>query len=881
MSGGVPATARRIVATAAWLVPAHRRAAWMRQWEADLEELCRRERGATLAVRFALGAGRHALWLRMQEMRMRGSGTDVRFALRGLLRRPGFTLLAVATLAIGIGAASAVFSLAEAMILRPVPFPEGDRLVRVFSSDPVRGTGSFSVSYPDYLDWVRESGLFSASAIYRELDRDISGEGDPERVRVIAVGQDFFQTLGSRFALGRAPVGEDHGVRSPRTAVLTEPFWIRRFGGDPGVVGRTIRLDGLPHTVVGVVAGGQGWPARADVWTPLQWGGSAPSWADDRSNHTWQVIARLQPEVSVEGATARVRELARAVYSAEGTDERDAGIEGVVVLLRASAGGSTAAEILVTMGIAVSLVLLIACMNASGLLLTRAWERASELSVRSALGAGRARLVAALMAESTLLSLLGGGAGVLLGIAVLRRGLAQAAPEISAISDVRLNPWVIGAGLGVSLLSALLSGLVPALRATRSSLSESLKDGSRNAAGGREGARLHRGLIVGEIALSLTLLTGAAVTVQTLRAQLSVDPGFEPEGLISFTVRLPPARYEEPALVDGFWGDAVDRLERLPGVRAATATSLPPLGAPGTSLYRAFVLDGQPAPPEGSAHDALWVEIDPEYFATLGIRPRSGRPLDRDDDANAPPVAMVNREMATRLASDDPVLGRSVRSVYDEDVERTVVGVIDDIQFSGMSRGRPMPVVFVPRAQAARSEMAFLVRTEGDLGDVIGGIRTAIAELDPDVALDRLQTLRDAHAADLGGLRFVTTLFAAFGFLALVLSVGGVYGLVSYSVTRRAREIGMRLAMGATAARVRRGMLGDSARLALIGIAVGSGLAYAAARVLAAGLGEAAVVDAITFGAVIVLMLVAVLLATWIPATGVARVDPAEALRAD
>jgi hypothetical protein len=275
------------------------------------------------------------------------------------------------------------------------------------------------------------------------------------------------------------------------------------------------------------------------------------------------------------------------------------------------------------------------------------------------------------------------------------------------------------------------------------------------------------------------------------------------------------------------------------------------------------------------------VEIDPGYFATLGIRPREGRALNDDDDGGAPPVAMVNRQMAARIAPDESLVGRGIRSIYDENLERTVVGVVDDIQFRGMSRAQPMPVVFVPRTQAARREMAFLVRTDADPADVVPRIRAAVSDLDPDVALDRLQTLRDAHAADLGGLRFVTTLFAAFGLLALALSVTGVYGLVSYSVTRRTREIGMRLAMGATTGRVHRGMLRDTARLALLGVALGGALAYPLARVLAAGLGGTAAVDASTFTGVIALMLGAVLLATWIPATRVARVDPAEALRTE
>ena len=881
MSERVPAAARALVKVAAWLVPAWRRPGWRRQWSAELEHLCARPGGSGLAIRFALGAVRHATWLRFEELRLRGSAIELRLAARGLVRRPGFTVLAVATLSIGIGASTAVFSLAEAMILRPVPFPEGDRLVRVFSADYERGLESFSVSWPDYEDWVLRSGLFESSAVYQELDRDVSGDGEPERVRVVAVGDGYFETLGSNVLIGRALDAGDHEAASPATVVISEAFWIRRFGGDGDAVGRTLRLDGAPHTIVGVLRHGQDWPAHGDVWAPLRWGGAPPSFARRRSNHMWQVVGRLAPGVGADQASARVREIARSIYAGDDIDERDVATEGYVVSLRAAGGGDTAVEILVTMGIAVSFVLLIACMNASGLLLTRAWDRARELSVRSALGAGRARLVGSLLAESTVLALLGGGAGILLGIAALRRGLRFASPEIASISDVQLNPWVVAAGLVLSLVAALVSGLLPALRATGGPLAEMLKEGSAQAGGGRSAARLRRGLVVGEIALSLTLLVGAGLTVRTLRAQLAADPGFDPDGLISFTMRLPPSRYGEVTLAERFWTEAVERLERHSAIRSATAVSMPPLGAPGTSLYRAFVLDGDPEPPDGTAHDALWVEIDPGFFTTLGVEPRTGRSFTTEDDASAPPVAILNRRMASRLAVEESVLGRQVISVYDERVPRIVVGIVDDLQFQGMSRAQRTPVVFVPRPQAARREMSFLVRTDVETGEVAPAIRATLAALDPDVAVDQLQTLRDAHAADLGGLRFVTALFAAFGVLALVLSVSGVYGLVSYAVTRRGREIGMRFAMGATASRVHRGLLADSVRLASIGLLIGAALAGLAARLVAAGLGDAAVVDIRTFVAVIALLLGAVVLATWLPAMRVARVDPASVLRAE
>lgn len=881
MSERVPSHVRRIVGLAAWIVPAYRRHSWRQQWRADLEHLCADTSTARSATAFALGSVRHAFFLRFEELRMRGFGADMRHAGRAILRRPGFTALAVATLAIGIGAATAIFSLAEAMVLRPLPLPEEDRLVRIFSSNPSRGMNSFSVSWPDYVDLTGRSGLFTRSSLYLERDQDISGGADPERIRAVHVYEDFFQTLGSRLVLGRPFATDDHAASAQPTVVLAERFWAARFGGDSAVVGQTIRLDGEPHTVLGVVADGEAWPGTGDLWTPLRWGGAPPDWADVRSNHTWQVVGRLVDGVAVREASTRVREMARAIYSAEGVSEREAGTEAYVLSLKASAGGEAAGAIFATLGTAVFLVLLIACMNASGLLLTRAWARARELSVRSALGAGRARLVGVLMGESVLLALLGGVAGVALGQWAISRGFQAAPAEIQAGSEIRLNTTVVGVALVVSLFAALISGLIPSLRATRASLAEALKDGSTGAGAGRSSTRLRQALIVGEIALSLALLVGAGLTVRGFQRQLASDPGFDADGLISFSVRLPVTRYSDDAAIDDFYERAVEQLERHPGVLAATSTSKLPLGATGTSLYRSFIFDGATPPPEGAEFGALWVEVDPHWFETVGVSAAEGRTFTDEDDTTAPLVAIVNRRMARRMAPDDPIVGRSIRSFWDENLPRTVVGVVEDIQFNGVSRAQRQAVVLVPRAQATRLEMTFLVRTAGETSEMLPAVREIMGRLEADIALDQLQSLRDAHRADLGGIRFLTTLFAAFGALALVLAVSGVYGLVSYSVTLRTREVGVRMAMGATAGAVRSAVLAESGRLAVIGLALGLGLAYAGARVLAAGMSGIAIVEASTFAMVGLVLVLAVLAASWFPATRATRVDPVNALRSE
>lgn len=881
MSERVPVHVRRLVSMAAMLVPGYRRANWRRQWNADLEHLCAAPGPRGSALLFALGSIRHALFLRFEDVRMRGLTSDARHAVRGVLRRPGFAALAVSTLAIGIGAATAIFSLAEAMILRPLPLPDEGRLVRVFSANPSRGMGSFSVSWPDYADLAKGSNLFGSSSLYMERDQDISGSGDPERVRTIWSHERFFQTLGSRFILGRGFGNDDHLSGATPSAVLSERFWVRRFGADSTIVGATVRLDGEPHTVVGVVADGEGWPRDADVWTPLRWGGVPPEWADRRSNHTWQVVGRLVEGVSVGDASSRVREMARAIYSADGVEEREAGTEAYVVPLRASAGGEGAGALFATLGTAVFFVLLISCMNASGLLLTRAWARARELSVRSALGAGRGRLVSVMLTESVLLALLGGAAGVVLGHWAISQGFQAAPAEIRAGSDVRLNGTVVAVAVGVSLIAAFLSGLVPALRATRTSLSEALKEGGAATGVGRSSMRLRQGLIVGEIALSLALLVGAGLTVRGFQRQIATDPGFEADRLVSFTVRLPGTRYQDESSVDDFYRRAVEQLERHPGVVSATSTSNLPLGASGTSLRRSFIFDGATPRPEGVEYGALWVEVDPRWFETLGLAVSEGRTISDEDDLGAPLVAVVNRRMARRMSPDASIVGRDIRSFRDENLPRTVIGVIEDVQFNGVNRANRQPVVLVPRAQAPRLEMAFIVRTVGDPSEMIPVVRQIMGGLEGDIALHELQSLRDAHAADLGGIRFLTTLFAAFGALALVLAVSGVYGLVAYSVSLRTREVGVRMAMGATRRVVRTSVLAESGRLAAIGLVCGLALAYVAGRVLAAGLDGVAIMELSTYVGVAALLVAAVLAASWVPATRATRVDPVHALRSD
>jgi predicted permease len=830
-------------------------------------------------TRFAFGSLVHAFCVRREEGMMRGVMGDLAFTVRALLRRPAFLLLSVSTLAVGIGAATTVFSVAEAVLLRDPPLPEAHRLVSVYSTNPTVGMDGFSVSYPDYLDWTGRADLFESASMYGTFERDLSGEGDPERLLTAGVHNGFFETLGSAAALGRLLTDEDQNPRAERTVVLSHELWVRRFGRSPEVLGHTLRFDAVPHTVVGVASAGQGWPTGVEAWTPLQYGSTPPESVNRRGNHRWQVVARMLPSVTAGAASDQLRAIASAWYTSNAAgDER--GIEALAVPLRSAGSGREAFVGFAVMGTAVLLVLLIACINQANLLLVNAWSRARELSLRAALGAGRSRLISLLLGESALLAL----AGAMGGLALAWFGLQAIETMIPAGAtqglDAGLNGFVVAVAAGIALLASLLAGITPALRASRMSMSGALSEGGSATGAGRSGARMRRGLVVVEMTLSVVLLTGAGLAIRTFQGQLEAESGFDSERVVVFNVRLPQARYPDMAASNQFFDEAVRRLEASPGIESASAASNVPLGVSHYNTYRAFLLEGAPEPPAGPDFGALWIEVDPGYFETLGAQPVRGRAVSPDDGPGSTPVMILNESMARRMSPEQEIIGRRVRSWRDEDVLRDVVGVVPDMQLSGMA-GQVQPAVFVPRSQGQYTTLSFILRSVGDPAGIVSAVRAIMKELDGDVALQGLQTLQEAHREELAGVRIVTMLFGVFGALALVLAVSGVYGLVATSVAQRTREIGIRMALGGTKNSVRGQVLGESARLAVYGIGGGLILAMAFAKILAGLIVGLSWLDPSTLLSVTALLTSAVLLASWIPAVRATRVDPVRALKTE
>lgn len=877
-TGSAPRVARWLIRTGSLLAPAKSRARLFRQWEADLVHRSQAGSNGWEDFVWALGILPHALHLRRREAGMGRWTVDLGQALRSLRRRPALAAAAVAILAVGIGSATAVASVAERLLLRPLPFPDGDRLVRIWSRNPVRGFQRSSVSWPDFND-VRQSDVLAGAAIYSQAAVDLAGDVAAERIRVAEVGPSFFDVLGAEGLVGRVLGAADDAADAPPTIVLSEGLWRRRWGADPTVVGRTVRLDGRGYTVVGVLATEHAWPIGADAWIAYGWGGSPPAWADRRDNHTFQVVARLAPGTDAELATTRLSQVVARARSdlPQGDDERDWRVH--VVPLQRSLYSVETPRLALLAGLAVLAVMLVACLNVAGLLLVQGRRRARELSLRAALGADRSRLIRQVLLESGLLAVVGGAAGTALAL-VLMRAFARVAPAAFAGAHaVRLDPTVLMAALALSLLAALVAGTAPAVAAGRAEPAPSLREGSR---GGGSRRRGQRALVVVEVGLSVVLLLASGLVLRSFQTQLATDPGFRAEGLLTFSLVLPSGRYEEPDDILAFYRRTEEELGALPGVREVALTSTTPFNGGGLELVRAFLPEGAPEPPDGPEQIAQWVEVDSHYLETLGISPTRGRAFTRTDDANSEPVMMVSERMARLLAPDgEAPVGMKVRSWRDENVYRTVVGVFPDHLVTQIGSGSTFPMVLVPNAQSPRASRAFLLRVDGDPTSLVPAVRQVVARVDADLAVANVSTLADIHRSALAPLRFLGGLFSAFGAVALLLTVAGVYGLVAFSVATRTREIGIRMAVGASEGQVRGMVLGEGARVGGLGLVLGLAAGAFFARALVGNLQGVAWLDPRAWALVVVVLGASVVVATLVPSMRASRVDPARTLNAE
>ncbi|HEX5760842.1 MAG TPA: ABC transporter permease, partial [Thermoanaerobaculia bacterium] len=791
---------------------------------------------------------------------------DIRFALRSLRRSPGHTAAALLALALGIGANAAIFSVVYGVLLEPLPYPSPERLVMLIDSNPTRGFDRFSSSPPNFVDWRDQSRSFSGMAALTRANPSLTGGGvEPERLEGAQVSAGFFETLGVPPALGRGIGAADDRPGAPKVAVLSHGLWRRRFGADPAIVGRAVELDGSPHTVVGIAAEGFQFPSRVEVWQPL----ALEITPDMRGAHFVGVAARLKPGVSLERAQAEMSVIAGRLEKQYPDSNTGWGVN--VIPTRELVVEDVRPALLVLMA-TVAVVLLIACANVANLLLARMASREREVAIRTALGAGRGRLIRQFLTESVLLALAGGALGLLLALWGVRALVAMNADNIPRAAEIGLEPPVLLFTLALAVLTGLVFGLVPALHAARPDLQGSLKEGGRGAGTGVRARSARGALVVVEVALTLVLLVSAGLLLRSFAGLSGVSPGFETAGVLTLEVNLPESRYPdeeeegESSKVAAFYDQVLADVRAIPGVRSAGAGYPLPLG--GSGFVLAFVVEGRPEPPPGQEPNSHIRFVTPGYLETMSIPLLRGRRLLASDREGALPVMVVNRTMAEKTWPGEEALGKRLTfgDPEDEDVEwRTVVGVVGDVRHEALAT-EPAAETYVPIGQAPSSAATLVVRTDGDPMRLAAPVREAVRRADPDLPVFAVLPLAEVVAQSLAEQRFRTILLALFAGLALVLASVGVYGVISYGVTQRRHEMGLRMALGARREQVQRLVVGQGLRLVLTGAAVGLVGAFLATRLLASFLYGVRATDPLTFAAVPALLAGVALFASWLPA---------------
>jgi putative ABC transport system permease protein len=800
---------------------------------------------------------------------------DARFAWRSLRRQPGFLAAILLTLGIGIGANSAIFTVVRATLLRPLPYAEPERLVHLWELTPTASSGRSEASHPDYLDLKSRNRSLAGLEGYDATNVTLSGEAIPRRAQGMRVTPGFFRLMGVLPAIGRSFAPEERAPNAPAVVVLSSGYWQRVLGGDPAVLQRTVAIDGRAHRVIGVLPPRfQFAPAgEAELWLPLD--RSAEGLAE-RFNHWLNLVGRLRPGVTLAAARADLSGLMARLASEYPETNQGRGL--LAVPLRDEVMGEIRPIVLALFG-AVGLVLLIGCANIASLLLARALARQRELAVRVALGAGRRRLMRQLLAESLLIAGLGG----LLGAALAPLGVqyligrlpGHFVDRLPFLREVQVDGVVLLYALGIALLTGVGFGLLPALQAARASSAELLR-GDRVTGGGR---RLRDALVVAELALTTGLLVAAGLLGRSLQNLLATDLGFQPERVLTFRIALAGSRYQSGAAQQLFFESLLERTRGLPGVTRAGAVSNLPLNGGGTNTFR---VEGQPEPEPSQRAEATMRGVAAEYFQAMGIRLVSGRGFDSRDDSVSAPVVVLSESLARRLVPGGSALGARLRFYAFPASAWTVVGVVGDVK-TGSLDAEPPPTIYYSHRQGPENRMALVIRTEGDPTALTGLIRAAVAELDatlPVYGVGAMAGQVDASPA-LSARRFPLTLITAFAAAALLLAIIGIYGVINYSVTQRTREMGVRMALGASASQLVRSVLRQGVQLAGLGILIGTLLAFSASRVLVSLLYGVSPGDPLTYLGVGLLLGLVTLAASWLPARRAARVDPLTALRAE
>ncbi|HEX7318320.1 MAG TPA: ABC transporter permease [Pyrinomonadaceae bacterium] len=802
---------------------------------------------------------------------------DLRYGARMLWKNKGFTTVAVVALALGIGANSAIFSVVNTVLLRPLPYKEPERLVMVWEDDAKHGFPNDTPAAANYHDWREQNQVFEGMAAMADQSFNLTGAGDPERINGKRVNANLYELLGVAPLHGRTFAAEEDRPGANKVVLLSHALWQRRFGSDVGIVGKTLTLNGEAHTVVGVMPVGFHFPDRdADLWVPIAFTQQEEA---NRGRHYLEVVARMKPNVTLEQARAEMSTIAARLQQQYPEQNTDLGAS--VVPLHEHLIGDIRPALFVLLG-AVGFVLLVACANVANLLLARSAVRQKEIALRTALGASRMRLVRQFLTESVLLAALGGVFGLLLsvwGVTLLKSFIPE---NISQVKAIAVDARVLGFTLLVTLLTGLIFGLAPALQASRFNLNETLKEGGRDAASARGGNLVRGLLVIAEVAISLVLLIGAGLLINSFLRLRGVDPGFRTDKLLTMGVVLPQQKYPDHARRTAFYTDMIRRVESLPGVRSASVTNWIPLVRQGDSI--GVTIEGQPVPVPGQGKLPILMTrvVSPHYFGTMGINVLEGRVFEEGRDrVDSPCVLVIGETVARKFWPGESAVGKRIAPGVPESAEDwcQIVGVVNDVKQVELA-GETKPQAYLTYEQAGFFAPRYLVvKTEGDPVALAGTVRKTVWEVDKDQPVSNVNTMESVLSESIARQRFTTLLLGIFAGVALVLAAVGIYGVMSYSMAQRTREIGIRMALGAQKRDVLKLAVGQGLKLVTIGVALGLVGALLLTRLMSSLLFNVSATDPATLIVISLILIAVALLASYIPARRAAKVDPLIALR--